>query len=545
MKKLKNISIITVLIFVFVSCVDFLDEKGYNTDTSYFKTAQGLDALVSSCYQQTRWAANGENQYAIEDMGSDIYMLGGDGSWRDAFGQYLPTNLISSLPVVLSFWNNNYKGIASCNLALDYLANDDKLADNIRQIRRGEVLFLRAYYYYELVIQFGDIPLNVTPTDKPKTDYYRSPQKQIWDLIMADTRKAYELLPWADASGKVTGNFGRASKGAAGHLLAKAYMFRYCDKFAKNQSETKMNEDRGGKATDLDSVIYYASRVCNFGEGAGSGSNHVLASDFSKLWGWDQKVGLIEEYMGPEILFSVNYSTTYFYNNVQASDVTSGGSWLHMMYAGQNENYPLTTKLESGDNVTWGNNIGFTRNIVSGRPWRRLSPTPYYYAEDGLYGAKGYESGKNGKLIDSRLYKSHVWVYYCNDTIVDVPWNSLSNGAGSFSPNQLGFVEGAPRYGVGDTALVLSMENVSKRFSSGTDKEKLALARAKEKYWYVPMQSINAPTNRADVGGYDVITNQYPTLTKHLDSRRVGIQDQTGFKNFIRMRLGETYILLS
>lgn len=325
-------------------------------------------------------------------------------------------------------------------------------------------------------------------------------------------------------------------------------MFRYCDKFTKNQSDVNMVEDRGGLATDIDSVIYYAGRVCNFGEGAGSGSNHSLAADFGQLWGWDQKVGLLEEYMGPEIIFCVNYSTTYFYNNTSASEVNNAGNWLHLMYAAQNENYPLTTNLESGENVTWAGesgNIGFTRNIVSGRPWRRLAPTPYYYAEDGLYGPQCYESKKHGKLIDSRLYKSHVWVYYCNDGAANVPWTSLQNGAGTFKPEDLGYVEGEQRYGVGDTALVLSIEDVTKRFANGTKQEKLAMARAKEKYWYVPMPSIVAPTDRADVAGYDVITNQYPTLVKHLDSRRAGIQDQTGFKNFIRMRLGETYILLS
>jgi len=50
-------------------------------------------------------------------------------------------------------------------------------------------------------------------------------------------------------------------------------MFRYCDKYAKNQSDANMNEDRGGKTTDIDSVIYYASRVCNYGEGANSEVN--------------------------------------------------------------------------------------------------------------------------------------------------------------------------------------------------------------------------------------------------------------------------------
>ncbi|MBN2764377.1 MAG: RagB/SusD family nutrient uptake outer membrane protein, partial [Bacteroidales bacterium] len=476
---------------------------------------------------------------------TDIFMLGGDGSHRDAFGQYLSSALTPNNTLLRDFWNNNYKGIASCNLALDYVDDNTEMLETVRPVRKGEALFLRAYYYYELAIHFGDVPLNTTPTDKPKTDFYRVPQKQVWHQIISDLRQAWELLPWADASGLVTNDWGRASKGAAGHLLAKAYMFRYCDKYAKNQSDANMNEDRGGKETDIDSVIYYASRICNFGEGAGSGSNHSLAGDFATLWGWDPSIGLIAEYMGPEILFSVNFSTNHFYNNYSVTDVNNGGNWLHMLYTAQLENYPLSTSLESGDNVIWGNNVGRVRDFLTDRPWRRIAPSPYYYSEEGLYAARNYESGKPGKLIDSRLYKSHVWVLYCNDENVDVPWSAYSNAAGSFDPADIGMTEGDQRYGVGDTAILLSIEDVTGRFANGSPKEKLALARAQEKYWYVPMQSIQVPTDRGNVGGYDVITNNFPPLIKHLDDRRAGIQDQAGFKNFIRMRLGETYILLS
>ena len=163
---------------------------------------------------------------------------------------------------------------------------------------------------------------------------------------------------------------------------------------------------------------------------------------------------------------------------------------MHLFYTAQLENYPLITNLESGDNVSWGNNVGLVRDYLTGRPWRRVAFSPYYYADDGLYGSRNYETGELGKLVDSRLYKSHVWVLFCNNEAVDVPWDSYSNAAGSFDPADIGMIEGEQRYGIGDTAILISMEDVSQRFSSGTPKEQLALARAQEKYWYVPMQSL-------------------------------------------------------
>ena len=95
---------------------------------------------------------------------------------------------------------------------------------------------------------------------------------------------------------------------------------------------------------------------------------HALAADYATLWGWDSKKGLTAEYAGSEILFSINYSTTYFYNNAPATDVNTGGNWLHLLYNGQFENYPLTTKLENGTSTSWGNNVGLVRDMLTGRP---------------------------------------------------------------------------------------------------------------------------------------------------------------------------------
>jgi hypothetical protein len=321
-------------------------------------------------------------------------------------------------------------------------------------------------------------------------------------------------------------------------------MFRYSDKFAKNQSDSHMNEDRGGKDSDLDSVIYFASRVANFGTGAGAGSPHSLAANYADLWGWNQKTGLTAEYTGNEILFSVDFSTTAFYNNAAATDLGAGNQ-LHLFYTGQLENYTLTTKLESGTSVSWGSNVGVVRDLITGRPWRRVAPTDWYYKDNGLYAAKNYETGKLGKLVDSRLYKTHQWVLFCNSTAVNAKWQKYTNAAGSFDPASIGMVEGAQKYAVGDTALLLTLEDVSTRPGPGTKMEKLALARAKEKYWIIPMNSIKVPLVRGDVAGYDVITNCYPPFAKWLDNRRAAANDMGGFRNFFKMRLGETYILLS
>lgn len=528
------------------ACSDFLDEKGYNTDYSYYETAEGVESLVASCYQNGRGmfsTSNTPSGIIFQEIGTDMYTIGGDGGTD--FALYTST-MNPSNETFSAFWTDCYNGVARANLGLQYLTSNQDMKEDVKRIREGELKFLRAYYYSVLVIHYGDCPLLLQPVDKPTFNFTRAPQREVWAQIIQDATDAYNMLPWADADGKVTGDYGRASKGAAAHLLAKAYMFRYSQKWAGNQSDSHMNEERGAESTDLDKVIEYASAVCHFGSGAGSGSLHELASDYSDLWRYDPKTGgpTPDDYAGSEVLFNIQFSTDHFYNNQLATDVNTGGNWLHMMFTTQAEGMPMTTANGNGtESVKWGTSNGIGRDLITGRPWRRASPTPFLYEDDGLYGPQYYTSNKHGKLIDSRLYKSHIWVYYCNQA-PNVTWEEFSNATGSFSPSSIGKTTGSQRYAIGDTAIVFSMENVDHRFSNGTMSEKLAFARAIEPYWYIPMQSISRPglNNRGDRDG---IRNTYPSLIKYLDSRRTSANDQSGYRDYFCYRLAETYIMLA
>ena len=486
---IKHTFIIGALGFCLAACSDFLDEKGYNTDYSYYETADGIETLVASCYQNGRGmfsTSNTPSGIIFQEIGTDMYTIGGDGGTD--FALYTST-MNPSNETFSSFWTDCYNGVARANLGLQYIASNKDMKEDIKSIREGELKFLRAYYYSVLVIHYGDCPLLLQPIDKPTFNFTRAPQKEIWAQIIQDATDAYNLLPWADAEGKVTGDYGRVSKGAAGHLLAKAYMFRYSQKWAGSQSDSHMNEDRGAESTDLDKAIKYASAVCHFGSESGSGSLHELASDYSDLWRYNPKTGgpTPDDYAGSEILFNIQFSTDHFYNNQLATDVNTGGNWLHMMFTTQAEGMPMTTANGNGtESVKWGTSNGIGRDLITGRPWRRASPTPFLYEDNGLYGPQYYSSNKHGKLIDSRLYKSHIWVYYCNQA-PNVTWTTFSNATGNFDPASIGETIGNQRYAIGDTAIVFSMEDVDKRFSKGTKSEKLAFARAIEPYWYIPM----------------------------------------------------------
>ncbi len=126
-------------------------------------------------------------------------------------------------------WEGRYQAIGRANTALFYLdqfAIDQTLKD--RYI--GEVKFLRALFYFDLVRCFGGVPLVTTKIDLNDSEainnivYVRKTKQETYAQIETDLLDAINRLPLKSAYG--SGDLGRASKGAAQALLAKAYLYQ-------------------------------------------------------------------------------------------------------------------------------------------------------------------------------------------------------------------------------------------------------------------------------------------------------------------------------
>lgn len=63
---IKHTLFVGALGLCLAACSDFLDEKGYNTDYSYYETAEGVESLVASCYQ------NGRGMFSTSNTPSGI-----------------------------------------------------------------------------------------------------------------------------------------------------------------------------------------------------------------------------------------------------------------------------------------------------------------------------------------------------------------------------------------------------------------------------------------------------------------------------------------
>lgn len=236
MKQQKTLYLIGFLAVSLVACKqEFLDITPLvgSTEANYYLTPEDAEAATIACYnnlQQEVTNIQGSAQLAAHfrwyfgDICSDDSFKGGSGD-GDEPDLFLFENFQgnSSSRILLGEWQVAYRGIAYCNLALNNVPNIEM--DPTEQARYlGEAAFIRAYWYFNLVTVFGDVPLILNNLSPSEYQQGRTPQAEVWDQIIADLTSARESLPKRSAIS--VSEIGRATWGAATALLAKAHAYR-------------------------------------------------------------------------------------------------------------------------------------------------------------------------------------------------------------------------------------------------------------------------------------------------------------------------------
>ena len=121
-------------------------------------------------------------------------------------------------------------------------------ANNLKRYT-AEARFLRAFYYFNLVECWGDVPFYTEPVlDVKNLQRAQTPRADIYDFICKEMEESAADLPEASSLGYEPG---RVSKSAAWGILARVYMFRAGEfhrmKVAENKEETKKYFTEAGK----------------------------------------------------------------------------------------------------------------------------------------------------------------------------------------------------------------------------------------------------------------------------------------------------------
>ena len=94
------------------------------------------------------------------------------------------------------FWKQLYVGIERANVLLQVVDQPKDLTEEERNDIRGQAQFLRAYYFYLLVSNFGDVPLKIIPSSQLGIDFNipRTPAKDVYNFVIKEMTEAETLV---------------------------------------------------------------------------------------------------------------------------------------------------------------------------------------------------------------------------------------------------------------------------------------------------------------------------------------------------------------
>ncbi len=226
MKNISRVSLVGCLLAMLlfaVSCSqDFLDTQPLDKISSdaTWSDAALAEAFVFGVYSFLEYG--GFEEYGLSSYSDEaLYTHSGRPIPPVNEGTESPTNLAYMSPSYE--WGNMYLAIREANIALQELPNAT-IDEGVKTRLTGEVHFLRAYYYQQLLRFYGGVPLIDRPYGLGE-DYSisRNTYGEVVDFIVADLDKAATLL---DGIGRTSG---RATTLAALSLKARVLMYAASD----------------------------------------------------------------------------------------------------------------------------------------------------------------------------------------------------------------------------------------------------------------------------------------------------------------------------
>ena len=224
-KKIYAIGIITSLSLLTTACNDsWLEPKplSFYTPENTYVDADGMYSAIVACERNMRHEYAAEYAPILTEIfTSDVAVHGKtdeSGSLVDFDNYMLPTQVKSNAKNKLGwYWDEGFKGIKYANIVLSRIDNGKYKDEAERNAVLGAAYFQRAYRYYKLTHQFGDVPFLDAEITSPKLDFYSHDRWSILEQLQEDLEFAYQ---WVNDEV----DRGKTSKSACGVLLMKVCM---------------------------------------------------------------------------------------------------------------------------------------------------------------------------------------------------------------------------------------------------------------------------------------------------------------------------------
>ena len=290
---MKNIIVSTIIVsslFLFGSCQDELNYTPTGVlSSSDLTSPAAIDGLVTSAYAAI---GNGDmigpiySDWVYGSVRSDDAYKGGGGTGDvgeiDALEHYnLTTPTLGAF--VTRSWQNLFKSISRCNVALRAVNTLDEAKYPSKKIRLAELRFLRGHSYFVMKRLYKNIPIfDETISDEEILKVSNTiSNDESWNKIAADFQFAIDNLPTTQQE------VARANKLAAQAYLAKVRLYQAYEQDATHKV-VNINKTR------LQEVVSLTQAVISSGK-------YRLSSDIADNF-------LQETENGPESIFAIQFT---------------------------------------------------------------------------------------------------------------------------------------------------------------------------------------------------------------------------------------------
>ncbi|MEO9954053.1 RagB/SusD family nutrient uptake outer membrane protein [Nonlabens sp.] len=355
---MKTLKILLLLIAVSImGCSDLEEEPvGLLAPEGFFQSTQDIQTAVNGSYTHAINEKFWGRKLSIALMlRSDMVDLASNETRRMEMNDL---TTLGNNGMISEFWPKTYQGIAAANQAIagaEFVAADEAIKNPVI----AQARFIRAFYYFHLVRQFGDIPY----LDQPVSDAAaaatigKTPAAQVYENIIADLEYAKTWLPDTQPTRAIP------SKGAASSYLALVYLTM------AGNNDTAMFQRAFDEAEEV---------ILNAGT-----YNFDLDSDFQNLFNANVIDGSVEP------IFALDYNNFEAPNNaydqiapmtgIRGDDRNSGGGWsvavpsLAVYTTWPADDYRRAVSMDDGASIN-GNLEPFTNFIASGHQFAKNQP---------------------------------------------------------------------------------------------------------------------------------------------------------------------------
>lgn len=387
---------------------DFLTEVPptfYTVDNAFSTSAQ-IDQALVAVYSQLRdlWANPSEEAwiFVLRGNGTDMYDVPSirRGNSFNNYGNINPDN--GTFYNAYSTW---YQIIAKANLAI-YSADLEQISWSSTEEKAyamAQARFFRAFAYLNLGELFGGVPIVTDITTEPKYDFVRTTRVETYQFVIDELTAIENDLP------PTTGEGGRLVRGAAQHMLARAYLAQ--------GTQLSADGDAGAAQSAFNQAVASADKAIN------GGTFSLMTSRFGSRQ--NEEKGNV-------------YWDLFQEENVNYQDGNSECIWAiqidYAAYRAEDGKSKLPYSRTYGPVFRDGApaHLTGTNEDVGGRGIAQMVPT--MYTRDAIYADKWGDDMRNSDIVFQRTFIGNVASspYYGQP----VPWDVMYNGSSDEATNK-------------------------------------------------------------------------------------------------------------